>query len=367
MRDPYARRLERLHGAISQEGIDAFLVLSLEGSDYPNLFYLTGFRGSFGIFIADDDPLFLTDPRYTEKVRREVPELPLKEVRGRWTEPLKEELRGRGIRNIGINSRTTTLKLLEVLEEGIPGVEFVPLDGPIEKLRLTKDENEIELMGEAMEITEEGLSWALKRLSPGVAEREVALELEMWYRRNGAEDVSFELIVAFGENSSMPHYRPHPGERRLRRGDVVLFDVGVRYGGYCSDLTRTFAFGRPQAEFPEIYRAVLKANLAAIRGIRAGLSGVEADKLAREVIEEAGFGERFGHGLGHGVGIQVHEGPRLSPTSEDTLEPGMTVTVEPGIYLPGEFGVRIEDLGVVREGGLELLSRFPKDLGAVTI
>lgn len=367
MRDPYEKRLEKLREAISKEGLDAFLVLSLEGSDYPNLFYLTGFQGSFGILIADEEPLFLTDSRYTERVRRELPRLPLKEVRGRWIEYLKEELERKGIRRAGLNSRTTTVKLLELLRQGIPGVEFVPMDGPVEGLRVTKDENEVKMMREAMNLTEEGLSLALKLLKPGVTEKEVALELEMWYRRNGAEDVAFELIVAFGENSSMPHYRPHPGGRRLKEGDAVLFDIGVRYRGYCSDLTRTFAFGKPPGEFLDVYCAVLEANRRAIQGIRAGLSGAEADGLARKVIEEAGLGERFGHGLGHGVGIQVHEAPRLSPTSEDTLRPGMAVTVEPGIYLPGRFGVRIEDLGVVREGGFELLSRFPKDPEAAVI
>jgi len=359
--DDFRKRRERLYGKARTEGADAFLVLSLEGSDYANLFYLTGFPGSFGILIVDEEPLFLTDPRYSERVRAELPHLRLKEVRGKWPEALAEELSARGHRRVALNSRTTTVKLLAELREEVPDVEFAPVDGWVEELRAVKDAEEVEHIRAAMRLTEEGLAWALERLRPGITEREVALDLEMWYRTHGADHVAFELIVAFGEHTAMPHYRPTPGDRALHEGDAVLFDVGVRVQGYCSDLTRTFSFGEPPAGFREVYDLVREANERALRGIAAGMSGVDADRLAREVIANGGFAEAFGHGLGHGVGIQVHEAPRLSHTSEDTLRAGMVVTVEPGIYLPGRFGVRIEDLAVVRTDGLELLSSFPKD------
>lgn len=359
--DSFRRRQTRLHGKTEAEGLDAFLVLSLEGSDYANLFYLTGFPGSFGILIVDEEPLFLTDPRYSERVQAELPHLTLAEVRGNWLEGLAAELSARGHRRVALNSRTTTVKLLQKLREEVRGVEFVPVDGWVEELRAVKDEGEVERIRSAVSLAEEGLAWALERLRPGITEREVALDLEMWYRRHGADDVAFELIVAFGEHSAMPHYRPTPGTRALGEGDVVLFDVGVRVDGYCSDLTRTFSFGEPVDEFRRVYDLVREANERAIAGIAAGISGVDADRLAREVIEQGGLGERFGHGLGHGVGIQVHEAPRLSTTSEDTLREGMVVTIEPGIYLPARFGVRIEDLAVVRPGGLEVLTSFPKD------
>jgi len=365
--DIYRSRVEKLWDKAREAGLEAFLVLSIEGSDFANLFYLTGFSGSFGLFLVDSDPLFMTDPRYSEQVRTELPYLPLKEVRGKWYEGLGEEIKRRDHTKVGLNSRTTTVKLLELLREKIPGVEFVPVDGWVEELRMVKDEGEIERIRAAMRLTEEGLSWVLKQLEPGVTERNVALELEMWYRKNGAEDVAFDLIVAFGEHSAMPHYRPHPGDRALKRGDVVLFDIGVRMGGYCSDLTRTFSYGDPPEEFRRVYELVWKANEEAIRKIKAGISGVEADGFARRVIEGGGYKEEFGHGLGHGVGIQVHEPPRLSFTSEDTLREGMVVTVEPGVYLPGRFGVRIEDLAVVRADGLEVLSRFPKNLEEIVL
>ncbi len=363
----YGQRIEKLREKLHEAGLDAFLALSLESSDFANLFYLTGFPGSFGLFIVDPEPIFLTDPRYSERVRTELPYLPLREIRGNWFEGLKDELAARAHRKVGLNARTTTVKLLEVLREKIPGVEFVPVDGWVEELRMIKDEAEIDRIREAMALAERGLSWILGELKPGVTERDLALELEMWYRKNGADDVAFDPIVAFGEHSAMPHYRPHPGDRALKAGDVVLFDVGVRMKGYCSDLTRTFVYGSPSEAFRRVYGLVLRANENAIAHIKAGISGVEADGFAREVIAAGGFKEEFGHGLGHGVGIQVHEAPRLSYTSEDTLATGMVVTVEPGIYLPGKFGVRIEDLAVVREEELEVLSSFPKDLSATIL
>ncbi len=355
----YGSRREKLARRVREAGLDAFLVFNFEGSDRHNLRYLTGFTGSAGgLIVGEGVEVFATDSRYTERAQGEVSDLPIEKVTGRWTKWLAERLSDLGIKRLGINSRTISLYFFQELEKKL-GVELVPVEGWVESLRLVKDPEEVNKIAAAIELTEEGLRWILGRLKPGVTEREAALELEMWYRKNGAEHIAFDLIVAFGEHSSMPHY--FPGDRKLREGDLLLFDIGAKVDGYCADMTRVVALGRPSPEARAIYELVLAANRAGIEAVQAGLSGEQVDRAARALIEEAGYGDRFEHGLGHGVGLEVHEAPRLSPTSEDTLQAGMTVTVEPGVYLPGELGVRIEDLVVVREDGCEILTSFPKD------
>ncbi|MCS7239713.1 MAG: Xaa-Pro peptidase family protein [Candidatus Bipolaricaulota bacterium] len=354
----YAERRKRLWEKVRAQGVDAFLIVNVEGSEYPNLRYLTGFTGTFGVLILAENALFLTDPRYTEQAQRQV-DLPVVEVRGRWIPQLIEKLQALGAKRIGLGSQRTTLHLFEELRKAGEGLEFVPLGSPVEELRKVKTETEIQRIKEAVELTEAGLRWILGQLRPGMTEREVALELEFWYRKEGTDHVAFELIVAAGPNSAMPHYRGGPCP--LRRGEVVLFDIGARVDGYCADLTRVVALGKPDPEVQAAYKLVRAANEAGIKAIAAGARGKDVDAQARRVIEEAGLGERFGHGLGHGVGLEIHEGPRLSATSEDILETGNVVTVEPGVYFPGKFGIRIEDLVVVREKGAQTLSTFPKD------
>jgi Xaa-Pro aminopeptidase len=212
---------------------------------------------------------------------------------------------------------------------------------------------------EACRIADETFARILEQVRTGVTERELAARLELELAMRGAEGASFETIVAFGERSALPHARP--GARELRRGDVVLFDFGAVADGYVSDITRTIAFGEPPSEMRDVYALVLEASSAAADGIRAGMTGPEADALARDVIEAAGHGSRFGHSLGHGIGLEVHEAPRLGRKSRDVLEAGMTVTIEPGVYLEDVGGVRIEDDAVVTETGVELLSSAPKD------
>jgi len=355
----YQSRRSRLAQRAGEAGLDAFLVLNVEGSDRPNLRYLTGFTGTFGVLICGEETVFATDSRYTERAESEVAGLPVEEVKGRWTDWLAERLRSLGVKRLGINSRTISLYFFQELEKKLSGVELVPQEGWVESLRLVKDPQEVEKMAAAVSLTEEGLRWLLGRLKPGMTEREAALELEMWYRKNGAEQIAFDLIVAFGEHSSMPHYVP--AGRELREGDLLLFDIGAKVDGYCADMTRVVALGRPSPGARAIYELVLAANRAGIEAVQAGMAAKEVDQAARRVIEEAGYGDKFGHGLGHGVGLEVHEAPRLSPTSDDVLQAGMAVTVEPGVYLPGEFGVRIEDLVIVKEDGCELLTSFPKD------
>lgn len=351
-------RREKLWQKIREKELDAFLLVNVEGSEQPNLRYLTGFTGSFGILVLAEAALFITDPRYTEQAKAEV-DLPVSEVRGRWLPQVVEKLRQMGIRRVGIGSVRTTLYLFEELKKEGEGLEFVPVGAPVEELRRVKTEAEIQKIKEAVELTEAGLEWILKRIRPGMTEKEVALELEFWYRKEGADDVAFELIVAAGPQSALPHHRA--GNQVLRKGEVVLFDIGARVDGYCADITRVVALGEADPEVLRIYKLILSANEAGIRTVRAGVSGKDVDYQARRLIEEAGYAENFGHGLGHGLGLEVHEGPRLSTTSEDVLVAGNVVTVEPGVYFPKKFGIRIEDVVAVSEDGARTLSSFPKE------
>ncbi|MBC7093018.1 aminopeptidase P family protein [Candidatus Bipolaricaulota bacterium] len=355
----YARRRARLWEEVRGRGLDAFLVINLEGSESPNLRYLSGFTGSFGILILAKESVLATDSRYTEQAQHQVRGLPVEEAKGRWLPWLVERLSALDLRKIGIGTYGTSLYTYRELCRLGEGMEFVPANGLVEGLRRVKSPEEIERIAAAARLTDEGLRWMLGQLKPGLTERDVALELEIWYRRHGADDVAFDLIVASGPASAMPHHRA--GERRLEGGDIVLLDIGVRLDGYCSDLTRVVALGHASRELRDLYRLVLAANRAGLEAVQAGVSGQDADRAARAVIEAGGYGDRFGHGLGHGVGLEVHEAPRLAPTSDDVLAAGHVVTVEPGVYLPGRFGIRIEDLVAVHADGCEILSGFPKE------
>ena len=359
-------RLDSLRRRLKAEGLEAFAIINLEGSDSLNLQYLTGFTGTAGgLIITQTEELLLTDSRYTERAKAEAPQVEVREIKGNWAERLGEELKALGIRRLGLNSRTISLYDFNLLKEKAPEVELLPLEGPVERLRLRKDEEEIRRLRKAAELTDRAFEFALDTAKPGMTELEVAWELEKFMRENGSQGLAFPSIIATGSNTALPHATP--GERKLERGELLLLDMGAKYEGYCADLTRMIAIGRPSKRQLEVYGVVRRAQETALAGIRGGMDGIASDRLAREVIQGAGFGDNFGHGLGHGVGLAVHEGPRLSPLAEkeDRLEPGMVVTVEPGIYLVGEFGVRIEDLTVVREDGLEVLSGAPKELRSI--
>jgi Xaa-Pro aminopeptidase len=250
-------------------------------------------------------------------------------------------------------------KLQEKLADG---VEAVAAGGTVEGLRRVKDADELAAIAAASELADAVWRWSLERGLAGRSERDVARAAEARIRELGG-DPSFPAIVAAGPNGALPH--AEPGEREIGHGELVVFDMGAKLDGYCSDGTRTYAAGKPSEEAREVYEVVRAAQQAALDTIEAGVSGEAVDGFARKRIEAAGHGEHFGHGLGHGVGLEVHEGPRLSPRSEDILAPNEVVTVEPGIYLPGEFGVRIEDLVVVTEDGLRNLSGLPKELQIV--
>jgi Xaa-Pro aminopeptidase len=242
----------------------------------------------------------------------------------------------------------------------LKGIELVPVSGIVEQLRMIKDEAELAVMRDAAALADETFRHIAGFIRPGLRESEIALEMEIFMRAKGATSTSFETIVASGERSALPH--GVASERIVSKDEFVKLDFGAYYKGYCSDLTRTLVVGKPTGKHREIYDIVLEAQLTALAGIKPGMTGSEADALARDVIARHGYGDRFGHGTGHGLGMEIHEAPRLSKTGDIVLQPGMTVTVEPGIYIPGFGGVRIEDDIVITENGNALLTSSPKEL-----
>jgi Xaa-Pro aminopeptidase len=349
-------RAERLAERIAEQELDQLFV-----SDLTNVRYLSGFTGTNGAcLVGRDERIFFTDFRYTERAEHEVGE--------EWERPEAERelvpqiaarMRGR----VGFEDAKLSVRQLARLEAAVDeDIDFVPAGDLVERLRAAKDPEEVERIAAAAELTDGVYGWALEQGLAGRTEREVARACEARIRELGAEP-SFPPIVAAGQNGALPH--AEPGDREIGSGELVVFDMGSLLDGYCSDCTRTFATGEPGDEAREVYDLVLAAQLAGLAAIRAGASGKEVDAVPREMIAEAGHGEHFGHGLGHGVGLEVHEGPRLATTSEDELREGNVVTVEPGIYIPGRFGVRIEDLVVLGADGYRNLSSLPKELQVV--
>lgn len=348
-------RGDRLAAQLSERELELALV-----TDLVNVRYLTGFGGTNGACVCGPGiRLFLTDFRYTERAEAEVEGWDVVTVTDDWVGGIASRLRGR----VGFEDDRMSVRSLRKLEEKLPdGVELVAAGGMVERLRRVKDDGELAAIAAAAELADEVWRWTLERGLAGRTEREVAREAEARMRDLGAEP-SFPAIVAAGPNGALPH--AEPGERKIGRGELVVFDMGAKLDGYCSDGTRTFATGEPSQRAREVYEAVLRAQAAALEALAAGARGEAVDAKAREIIAAAGHGERFGHGLGHGVGLEVHEAPHLSLRSEDVLAAGEVVTVEPGIYLPGELGVRIEDLVVVTDGGYRNLSGLPKGLQLV--
>jgi Xaa-Pro aminopeptidase len=341
---------------IGAADLDALIVL-----DLTDIRYLSGFTGSAGVLVllADGADTFFTDFRYQTQVAEELD--PAIDVRIESESLLKmscEFLAGLGVSRVGFEREQLTYRAWAAWSER-EAPALVPIEEWIEELRVLKSAPEVAAIRKACGIAEEAFERILAEVRQGITERELAARLDLELAARGAEGPSFETIVAFGERAALPHARP--GQRELRRGDVVLFDFGAIADGYVSDMTRTVAYGEPPAEMRAIYGVVLEAQAAAIRGMRSGMTGPEADRLARDVIEAAGHGPRFGHSLGHGIGLEVHEAPRLGRRSEDRLEAGMTVTIEPGVYIEGIGGVRIEDDALITDTGIELLTSAPKD------
>jgi Xaa-Pro aminopeptidase len=348
-------RGDRLEQQLAERELDRMLV-----TDLTNVRYLTGFTGTNGACICGPGVrLFLTDFRYTERAEAEVEGWETVTVTADWLKGIAERLQGK----VGFEDDHMSVRLLEKLKDKLAeGVEMVAAGGTVEKLRRVKDEGELAAIEEASKLADEVWRWSLERGLGGRSEREVARAAEARIRELGG-DPSFPAIVAAGPNGALPH--AEPGERQIGQGELVVFDMGAQLDGYCSDGTCTFATGEPGEEARRVYGVVLEAQLAALEAVKAGVKGEDVDAVARKIIDAAGHGEHFGHGLGHGVGLEVHEAPRLSLRSDDVLAAGEVVTVEPGIYLPGKLGVRIEDFVVVTDEGLRNLSSLPKDLQLV--
>ena len=366
-KDQIENRIRKVRSYLDGEGLSGLVLLNVESSNRPNLRYLTGFDCSFGaLAVGKSELLFLTDSRYIEAAGEELNplrdslNLTLEEVGGKRLRSIGErvhEAMADGAGEIAVDPRNISLDHFNQMEDLIDGL--TGKRGPCAKIRWVKDQGEIDLQRRAAQLTDQGLERTLEDFRPGMTEEELALKVEFYMRKAGAEEVAFDSIVASGPKSAMPH--AHPGDREIREGDLLLFDIGARYGGYCADMTRTVHVGEPEEDIKDLYRVVLDSHFAGLDALAAGEKGSAVDQAARDVIERAGYEDKFRHGLGHGVGLEVHEGPRLSQTGEARLEPGMVVTVEPGVYLPGRGGIRIEDMVVLTEEGPESLSGFPKE------
>lgn len=350
-------RLQNLRSKLDSLDIDTLFITQPQ-----NRRYMTGFTGSAGqLIVTRARALLLADSRYWEMAAQQAPAWEIVRVTGKPTDELKHQLEQLGAQRVGFESQDVTVDTLERLREATgEAVTWVATKGVVEKLREVKDADELAALQRAITLTDEAFTWMAGRLAPGMTEKAVAWEIEKYLREHGASQLSFDTIVASGPNAALPHAQPT--DREIRAGEPITIDMGGVVDGYHADLTRTVVIGEPDDKFREIYGIVLEAQTAAIRGMRAGIDGKQADAFARDVIAAAGYGEFFGHSLGHGIGLATHEGPGASPRADDTpLPEGAVITVEPGIYLPGWGGVRIEDDVVLRVDGAEVLSHAGKE------
>lgn len=338
---------------LSGLGLEVFYVSRPE-----NVRYLSGFAdGKNGkVVITKAGPVFITDGRYIVEAGQQPFPHRILLKRDEMNKLLGEYFRGR----VGFEAGATSVADLEAMRNDIPGVEFVATHNIFDTIRRVKTAEEIRHIRNAAALTDEGFRHILPFIKPGAREMDVALELEFFLRKHGSEGAAFGITVASGERGAMPH--GGASEKVIEAGDLVTLDFGSVRGGYLSDMTRTVGVGKVSDELRLIYEAVLEAHTAALNAVAAGKSGKELDRIARESLTARGYGQHFTHGLGHGVGLFIHEDPKLSQTSEDTLEAGNVVTVEPGVYIPGVGGVRIEDLVLVTRSGHEVLSKSPKEL-----
>ena len=349
-------RRTTLAARLGDLGVDALFVTRL-----TNVRYLTGFTGSNGqALVTASGAVFFTDGRYTEQSRHEVPDVERVTYASTADSSLREQCGRLGVARLGFEAHDVSVATHGRLVGALEGVELVATQDAVERQRWVKDDEELSALRDAQRVTDLAFDDIVEWLATGQTERQVAHQLELVMRREGADAMAFDPIVAFGENAAEPHHEP--GHRVLEEGDIVKLDMGALWAGYHADMTRTIAFGEPAAELKKVHEIVKESQQAGIDAVREGVTGAEVDAAARGVIEGAGYGERFSHGLGHGVGLEIHEGPRLGREFDHVLPVGAVVTVEPGIYIPGLGGVRIEDMVEVTDDGCRVLGTSTRDL-----
>lgn len=354
-----ALRLNRVREQLNEDGLDALFI-----TNAFNRRYLTGFTGTSGyVLITKEKALLFTDFRYTSQAAEQATayEIVLHAIKP--TETILETIQSLGVKKLGFEKNHVTFASYLAYQEQFPGIELVPTENIVEKLRGIKDERELGYIRKAVEITELAFDHILGIMKPGISERDISTELEYFMRKNGAPSSAYASIVASGERSALPHGLA--SEKLIAANEFVTLDFGANYEGYCSDLTRTVFIGKPTDKHKELYSIVLEANRATLAGLKPGMTGKDGDSLARDIISGYGYGPNFGHGLGHAFGLEIHEAVRLSQQSKDIMTPGMVITVEPGIYIPGFGGVRIEDDIVITETGIEVLTKSNKELIAL--
>ncbi len=348
-------RVEKLRKKMQEENLDSFLITS----PY-NLRYLTNFTGTTGLAVITlEKAFFITDFRYTEQAAAQAQGFEIIKNVGPIFEEVADLVQKEGLRELGFEETTVSFLEYSVLEE-IIDAQLIPISGMIEELREIKDEEEIAIIEKACSIADLAYDHILKMIQPGMTEIEVANQLDFYMRSLGASGVSFETIVASGLRSAMPH--GVASKKIIEQGDLITVDFGCYYEGYVSDMTRTFAIGDPGEQLKEIYQIVLEAQLAVLEVAKPGVTGKQLDAVARDYITKHGYGEAFGHSTGHGIGLEIHEGPNVSVRAEKQFVPGNIITDEPGIYLPGIGGVRIEDDLLITSDGNRVLTHSPKEL-----
>lgn len=348
-------RVNNLREQMKSEGISSFLITS----PY-NLRYLTGFTGTTGLaLIGLEEAFFITDFRYTEQAAKQCVGFEIVKNVGPILEVVADLVESKNIENLGFEESFVSFKQYVELE-GLLEVDLIPVSGMVEELREIKDEEEIAIVEKACEIADKAFSHILTYIKPGMTEIQVANELDFYMRSLGASSVSFETIVASGLRSAMPH--GVASEKVIEQGDMITIDFGCYYNGYVSDMTRTISLGEPSDKLREIYNVVKEAQQKVLDVAKPGMTGVELDAVARDYIASKGYGEAFGHSTGHGIGLEIHEGPNVSKLAEKAFVPGNIITNEPGIYLPGMGGVRIEDDMLVTENGIKRLTHSEKEL-----
>lgn len=349
----------KLQNYLKKMNVDGVLI-----TDEYSLRYFTGFTGTTGIALAlTDRKFFFTDFRYVEQANHQVKPMGFEivKIEREAVDLIAEYIKNSGTKRLGIEDKNLTVFDYNIYKEKFEGVEFVPLKDTLVKERMIKSEEEIEITKKAVEITDKAFSYALETIKEGMTEKELAAAMEWFMKKEGGDGPSFETILASNERSAMPH--GVASDKPINKEGFVKFDFGVYYKGYVSDMTRTIYFGEnPSDKHKEVYSVVLEAQKKACEAVRAGITCKDLDKVARDYITEKGYGEYFGHGLGHGIGLYIHEHPFVNTKNDMVLEEGMIITIEPGIYLEGFGGVRIEDDVVVRKDHGEILNKSDKNL-----